>query len=89
MRIAIFALVIAYLIALIGLLRKERDPISAVLAIFLTAGLVAGILKENARPPSPLTATARAEDDRRNSTRKTGLIARNETQNGTAEKWSF
>ncbi len=44
----IIVLAIAYLVALIGLFRKDRDGISALLAILLTIGLIAGVAKERA-----------------------------------------
>jgi hypothetical protein len=50
---AIIGLAVAYLVALIGLFRKDRDAVSGVLALLLTLGLGAGILKER--------STARAE----------------------------
>jgi len=45
MAAATLVLVIAYIVAVIGLFRKDRDGISVILAVLLTAGLVAGILK--------------------------------------------
>jgi hypothetical protein len=46
MTATIVVLLIGYIVAVIGLFRKERDGISVMLALLLAAGLVAGIVKE-------------------------------------------
>ena len=64
MMVAIIVLVIAYIIALLGLFHRSEkrrlDPLGLTLAVLLTVGLVAGVAKE----VITTRADHKAEEDR-------------------------
>lgn len=83
MIVTLVILVLAYLVTLIALFRKERDAISYVSAFLLTAGLCAGIVKERSLAKAAIQAVkdrARTEEEQKSFHEKRAAEDREQIQ---------